>query len=103
MKNLSYPQVIHIKLWITFLFIFQKSLYKYLFMCYNIEKLRDNKHIEMEVNNMKIMVEYLRYFEEFGWEDFDTVEFNNIKDANNFYNNITSTDKRIWVGEDRIM
>ena len=57
----------------------------------------------MEVNNMKIMVEYLRYFEEFGWEDFDTVEFNNIKDANNFYNNITSTDKRIWVGEDRIM
>ena len=72
-------------------------------MCYNIEKLRDNKHIEMEVNNMKIMVEYLRYFEEFGWEDFDTVEFNNIKDANNFYNNITSTDKRIWVGEDRIM
>ena len=72
-------------------------------MCYNIYKLRDNKHIEMEVNNMKIMVEYLRYFEEFGWEDFDTVEFNNIKDANNFYNNITSTDKRIWVGEDRIM
>ena len=72
-------------------------------MCYNINKLRDNKHIEMEVNNMKIMVEYLRYFEEFGWEDFDTVEFNNIKDANNFYNNITSTDKRIWVGEDRIM
>ena len=57
----------------------------------------------MGVNNMKIMVEYLRYFEEFGWEDFDTVEFNNIKDANNFYNNITSTDKRIWVGEDRIM
>ena len=57
----------------------------------------------MEVNNMKIMVEYLRYFEEFGWEDFDTVEFNNIKDANNFYNNITSTDKRIWVGEYRIM
>ena len=57
----------------------------------------------MGVNNMKIMVEYLRYFEEFGWQDFDTVEFNNIKDANNFYNNITSTDKRIWVGEDRIM
>ena len=57
----------------------------------------------MRANNMKIMVEYLRYFEEFGWEDFDTVEFNNIKDANNFYNNITSTDKRIWVGEDRIM
>ena len=24
MKNLSYQQVIHIKLWITFLFIFQK-------------------------------------------------------------------------------
>lgn len=44
---------------------------------------------------MKIVVEYLRYFEEFDFEDFDTVEFDNIKDANNFYNNITSTDKRI--------
>ena len=57
----------------------------------------------MEVNNIKIMVEYWRYFEEFGWENFDTVEFDNIKDANDFYNNITSTDKRIWVGKDRIM
>lgn len=36
MKNLSYQQVIHIKLWITFLFIFQKSLAFHLFMCYNI-------------------------------------------------------------------
>lgn len=52
---------------------------------------------------MKIKVEYMRYFEELGFEDFDTVEFTNIKDANNFYNNITSTDKRIWVGNDRIM
>ena len=42
MKILSYPQVIHIKLWITFLFIFQKSLAIYIFMCYNIIKLRDN-------------------------------------------------------------
>jgi len=42
---------------------------------------------------MKIKVEYMRYFEELGFDDFDTVEFNNI----------TSTDKRIWVGNDRIM
>lgn len=40
-KQNSYQQVIHIKLWITFLFIFQKSLAFYLFMCYNIEKLRN--------------------------------------------------------------
>ena len=46
MKNLSYQQVIHIKLWITFLFIFQKSIAFYLFMCYNIEKLRNKKYIK---------------------------------------------------------
>jgi hypothetical protein len=46
MKNLSYQQVIHIKLWITFLFIFQKSLVIYLCMCYNINKLKDNTYIE---------------------------------------------------------
>ena len=51
---------------------------------------------------MSIMVEYWRYFEEYGWYDFDTVEFTNIKDANNFYNQIDSEDKRIWVGKDRI-
>ena len=45
MKNLSYQQVIHNLMWITFLFIFQKSLYKHLFMCYNINKLRDNNKI----------------------------------------------------------
>ena len=66
-------------------------------------KVKDNTYIEMEVNNIKIMVEYWRYYEEFGWENFVTVEFDNIKDANDFYNNITSTDKRIWVGKDRIM
>ena len=36
MKNLNYQQVIHIKLWITFLFIFQKPIDNLLFMCYNI-------------------------------------------------------------------
>ena len=47
MKILSYQQVIHIKLWITFfIFFFKKSLAIYLFMCYNINKLRENKHIE---------------------------------------------------------
>ena len=48
MKNLSYQQVIHIKLWITFLFIFQKSLEITIFMCDNINELRDNKHIKEE-------------------------------------------------------
>ena len=43
MKNLSYQQVIHIKLWITFL---HKTIDNHLFMCYNIEKLKDNQHIE---------------------------------------------------------
>ena len=37
----SYSQVIHIKLWITFLFIFfQKSLAFYIFMCYNTNTLK---------------------------------------------------------------
>ena len=39
MKNLSYQhfmKVIHIKLWVTFLCIFIKTVDKYLFMYYNI-------------------------------------------------------------------
>ena len=46
MKNLSYQQVIHIKLWITFLNFFKKSLAFYIFMCYNIEKVKDNTYIK---------------------------------------------------------
>ncbi len=46
MKNLSYQQVIHSKLWITFLFIFQKPIAIHGFMCYNTYKLRDNKYIK---------------------------------------------------------
>ena len=46
MKNLSYQQVIHIKLWITFLNFFKKSLAFHVFMCYNIEKLRNKKYIK---------------------------------------------------------
>ena len=42
-KQNSYQQVIHIKLWITFLFIFQKSLYKYLFMCYNTITVKERR------------------------------------------------------------
>lgn len=34
---------------------------------------------------MKYMVQFTRYFEEFGWEDVDTKEFDNIKDAYDFY------------------
>ena len=41
MKNLSYQQVIHNLMWITFLNFFKKSLAFYIFMCYNIEKLRN--------------------------------------------------------------
>ena len=43
MKNLSYQQVIHIKLWITFL---HKTIDNTIFMCYNIDKLRDNTYIK---------------------------------------------------------
>ena len=46
MKNISYQQVIHIKLWITFLNFFKKSLAFSIFMCYNIYKLRDKKYIK---------------------------------------------------------
>lgn len=35
---------------------------------------------------MRIQVEYLKYFEEFGLEDFEVKEFNTLKDANNFFN-----------------
>ena len=42
MKNVSYQQVIHNLMWITFLNFFKKSLAFYTFMCYNIEKLRNN-------------------------------------------------------------
>ena len=48
MKNLSYQQVIHNLMWITFLNFFKKSLAFYIFMCYNINNLKDNKHIKEE-------------------------------------------------------
>ena len=49
MKNLSYQhfmKVIHIKLWVTFLCIFIKTVDKSTFMYYNINKLRDNIYTE---------------------------------------------------------
>ena len=43
MKNLSYQQVIHNLMWITFfIYFFKKALYKYLFMCYNIITVKKN-------------------------------------------------------------
>ena len=42
MKNISYQQVIHNLTWITFLFIFKKSLAFYIFMCYNTITVKKN-------------------------------------------------------------
>jgi len=51
---------------------------------------------------MKYKVQFTRYFEEFGFNDCDTKEFDNIKDANNFYNAISKDDKarQLWAGND---
>lgn len=44
MKNLSYPQVIHIKLWITFFEkFFKKSIDKITFMYYNIITVKERR------------------------------------------------------------
>ena len=41
--------------------ILKKSLAFYLFMCYNIEKLRNNKHITKENDNMKLKELYEKF------------------------------------------
>ena len=46
---------------------------------------------------MKIMVKYL------GRDDFDVVEFKNVKAAYAFYNNIISTDKSIWIENNMVL
>ena len=52
---------------------------------------------------MKIMVKYLRFFEEFGRKDFEVVEFKNAREAYAFYNNIISDDKSIWIGNNMVL
>lgn len=53
---------------------------------------------------MVITVQFTRYFEELGFEDCDTKEFDNIKEANDFFNTIDDKDKgkKLFVGKDRI-
>lgn len=52
-----------------------------------------------------ITVQYTRYFEEFGMNDIDIAEFDNINDANAFYNKHITTDPtvKMFIGKDRIM
>lgn len=49
---------------------------------------------------MRFTVEFMRYFEEFGCEDFDTREFDSLKDAYQFYNTLKDggTDVRLYQG-----
>lgn len=52
---------------------------------------------------MTYKVQFTRYFEEFGFEDCDTREFDNIKDANDFYNKHEGdSNLQLWAGKDRI-
>lgn len=52
---------------------------------------------------MLYTVQFTRFFAEFGWEDVDTMEFDNLKDANDFYE-IHKNDEnvKLFVGKDRI-
>lgn len=47
---------------------------------------------------MKVAVEFIRYFEELGFDDFDTKEFETLKDANNFFWNNENATKLIIDG-----
>ena len=56
-----------------------------------------------ENKEMAFTVEYMRYFEEFGWNDFDTEEFDNLKDAYARYNELKeTTETRLLVDGQRI-
>ena len=47
---------------------------------------------------MTFTVEYKRYFEEFGWDDFDAEDFDNLADAYARYNELKeTTDTRLLV------
>lgn len=53
---------------------------------------------------MTFTVEYMRYFEEFGWNDFDTEDYDNLSDAYSRYNELskTSEDVRLLANGQRI-
>lgn len=52
---------------------------------------------------MTYKVQYTRYFEEFGFEDCDTKEFDNLKSAWVFYQeNINDKNVQLWAGEVRL-
>lgn len=48
-------------------------------------------------------VQFTRYFEEFGLEDCDTMEFDNLKEASLFYElHKDDSNVQLWVGTDRL-
>ena len=52
---------------------------------------------------MTFKVQITRYFEEFGCTDTDLVEFDDLKDAYEFYNNnIDDKNLKLYAGNDRI-
>ena len=53
---------------------------------------------------MTFTVEYVRYFEEYGWEDFDTEQFDNLSEAWERYNELKeiSSDVRLLADGQRI-
>ncbi len=53
---------------------------------------------------MTFTVQFTRFFEEFGCEDVDTKEFDNLKDAWNYYITIKDSDSnaKLYAGKDRI-
>ena len=53
---------------------------------------------------MTFTVEYMRYFEEFGWNDFDTEDFDSLSEAYQRYNELkhTSEDVRLLADGTRI-
>lgn len=54
-----------------------------------------------------VIVQFTRYFEEFGFEDCDTKEFDNLKDAYQLYCEIEETKEdrflQLWFNGDRIL
>ena len=53
---------------------------------------------------MTFTVEYLRYFEEYGWNDFDTEDYDNLADAYRRYTALkeVTDDVRLLVNGERI-
>lgn len=53
---------------------------------------------DKEGMEMTFTVQFTRYFEEFGFYDCDTKEFNNLADAWNYFTSIKDTDEnaQLW-------